>query len=159
MLTVTKEQKGDVMIIRLSGTIDEHVDLDKEIGTLPSRVEIVCREIFQINSLGVKAWIDFFTKAASNRVHFAFAECPPPIVEQLNYITNFGCGAPVVSVFVPFSCEKCHRELRGVIKSEDLKKVSFKLPPIKCPKCSSKAHFDDIPEEYFAFLIRQGRAT
>ena len=37
---------------------------------------------------------------------------------------------------MPFTCEKCHKELRGVIRSEDLRKVSYQVPPIKCPKCS-----------------------
>lgn len=155
MVTVKREQKNGLTSIKISGSIDEHVDLRKEIGAMPARVNIVCREISQINSLGVKAWIDFFSKAASSRIQFTFSECPPPIVEQLNYITNFSCNGQVVSVSVPFICENCHKELRGTVKSEDLKKVAYKLPPIKCPKCNAKAFFDDVPEEYFAFLIRQ----
>jgi hypothetical protein len=157
MLTVTREQKNGVTQVKLTGVIDEHVDLHKEVGALPARVEVNCREISQINSLGVKAWIEYFSKAAGSKVQFAFVECPPPIVEQLNYITNFSCGGQVLSVSVPFTCEKCHKELRGVIKAEDLRKVAYKLPPIQCPKCKAKAHFDDVPEEYFAFLIRQSR--
>ena len=155
MVTVTREQKNGLTSIKIAGTIDEHVDLHKEVGAMPPKVNIICRDISQINSLGVKAWIEFFTKAAGARVEFTFSECPPPIVEQLNYITNFACGATVVSVSVPFTCESCHKELRGVVRSEDLKKVAYKLPPIKCPKCAAKAHFDDVPEEYFAFLIRR----
>jgi DNA-directed RNA polymerase subunit RPC12/RpoP/anti-anti-sigma regulatory factor len=156
MITVTREQKNGVASIKIAGTIDEHVDLQKEIGPLPAQVNVICREISQINSLGVKAWIDFFSQAAHHQIEFTFSDCPPPIVEQLNYITNFSCGGHVVSVSVPFTCENCHKELRGTVKSEDLKKVFYKLPPIKCPKCSAKALFDDVPEEYFAFLIRQG---
>jgi DNA-directed RNA polymerase subunit RPC12/RpoP len=156
MLTVAREEKGDVTHLRMAGTIDEHVDLEKSMGPLPKQCVVVCREISQINSLGVKSWVDFFGRASRDQVSFSFAECPPPIVEQLNYITNFACGGPVISVSVPFTCEKCHKELRGVVKSEDLRKVAFKIPPIKCPKCGAKAFFDDVPEEYFAFLIRQG---
>lgn len=154
MITVTRDQKNGTTFIRIAGTIDEHVNLSVEIGALPTQVSIVCRGITQINSLGVKAWIDYFNQAVRDQVSFSFAECPPPIVEQLNYITNFGCGGKVTSVSVPFTCESCHKELRGVIKSEDLKRVAYKLPPIKCPKCGAEAHFDDVPEEYFAFLIR-----
>jgi DNA-directed RNA polymerase subunit RPC12/RpoP/anti-anti-sigma regulatory factor len=159
MIHVTREEKSGALHIRISGTIDEHVDLSKEIGELPAKVVINCREISQINSLGVKGWIEFFSRSVAGGLELSLAECPPPIVEQLNYITNFSCGAQVVSVSVPFTCEKCHKELRGVVKAEDLKKVAYKLPPIKCPKCNSKAHFDDVPEEYFAFLIRQFAGT
>ncbi len=158
MITVTREHKNGVTSIKLSGSIDEHVDLPKEIGAMPAQVNILCREITQINSLGVKAWIDFFTRAAGAKIKFTYSECPPPIVEQLNYITNFSCGGQVLSVSVPFTCESCHKELRGVVRSEDLRKVAYKLPPIKCPKCGAKAVFDDVPEEYFAFLIRQQTA-
>lgn len=156
MLIVTRDQKDGLTSIKLAGTIDENVDLQKEIGAMPARVNIMCREITQINSLGVKVWMDFFNKAAASRIQFTFSECPPPIVEQLNYITNFSCGGQVTSVSVPFTCERCHKELRGTVKAEDLKKVAYKLPHIKCPKCNAKALFDDVPEEYFAFLIRQG---
>jgi DNA-directed RNA polymerase subunit RPC12/RpoP/anti-anti-sigma regulatory factor len=156
MLKVVREKKNHTVHLRLSGTIDEHMDLPREIGPLPEKVVIVCREISQINSLGAKAWVEFFGAAAKAGLNFCFAECPPPMVEQLNYITNFACGGLVVSVSVPFNCEECGREFRGVVKSDDLKQVAYKLPPIKCPKCQARASFDDVPEEYFAFLIRQG---
>ncbi len=155
MLTVTREQKDGITQIRLSGIIDETVDLSKQIGPLPPSVVFVCRDISQINSQGVKVWIEFFSKAFASKIRFKFTECSPVIVEQLNYITNFACGGEVVSVLVPFFCEKCLKEIRGVIKAEDLKRVSYKLPPVQCPKCKSHATIDDVAEEYFAFLIRQ----
>lgn len=159
MLTVTREEKDGVFRLKLSGTVDEHVSFDELIGELPPKVEVVCRDLSQINSLGVKAWVDFWAKMTGRGTELLFSECPPPIVEQLNYITNFSGGGTVVSVSVPFNCEKCHKELRGIVKSEDLRKVAYKLPPVKCPKCNAKAHFDDSPEDYFAFLIRQSQGS
>jgi hypothetical protein len=155
MFTATHEEKDGAALIRLTGSIDEQVDFEKSIGPLPPKVEFACKDIIHINSLGVKAWMDYFAKKAAEKISFSFSECPPPIVEQLNYILHFACGGKILSVSVPFSCEQCHRELRGVVKCEDLKRVSYKLPAIKCPKCNAKAHFDDAPEAYFAFLIRQ----
>jgi anti-anti-sigma regulatory factor len=155
MLTLTREQKNGQTLIRLSGAIDENVDFNKTFGDLPQNVEIVCRDITYINSPGVRAWMIFFNRAASSGVQFTFSECPPPLVEQLNYISNFGCGGTVSSVSVPFACAPCRTEIRGTIKSLDLKQVAYRVPSVKCPKCGSSAKFEEVPEEYFGFLIRQ----
>lgn len=155
MFKAIREQKDGITRFRLSGKITEMTDLVSHLGELPDRVDIVCRELTQINSLGIKAWIEFFSQASKKNLMFTFSECPPPMVELLNYISGFNCGGLVLSVSLPFTCEACAQELRGVVRAEDLKRVSYKLPPVKCPKCSSKAHFDDDPQNYFAFLIRQ----
>jgi hypothetical protein len=154
MITVTREQKSGLTSIRISGTIDEQVDLQTEIGALPARVNIICRDVTGLNSSGVKSWIEFFGKAAAARIQFTFSECPPSIVEQLNYISNFGCGGKVISVSVPFTCSQCRNEARGTVKTEDLKSVAYQLPPVKCPQCGAPSSFEDSPEEYFGFLIR-----
>ena len=75
-------------------------------------------------------------------------------MEQINLISNFTCGGEVESIYVPFSCVNCKSELVGLFKCEDLKKLQLRLPDLKCSKCAGKAVFDDIPEEYFGFLMR-----
>jgi anti-anti-sigma regulatory factor len=155
MLNVRCEDRGGVALIRLVGSIDENFDLERELGgPLPQNCEINCRDVSQVNSLGMKAWVNFFSRAAARGVQFAFTECSPAIVEQLNYITNFACGGRVLSVSLPFNCASCPRELNGVVRSEELRRASFRVPPIRCPRCGRAAHFDESPEEYFAFLIR-----
>src|SRR4051794_8777004 len=128
MLTVTREQKDGVTRVILSGIIDESSDLVKQIGSSGGRMEIICTEIVGINSLGVKAWIDFFSVLAARRVPFSFSQCPPPIVEQLNNITNFSCGGAVTSVLAHFTCQKCNHEARVLVRSENLKKMGYNLP-------------------------------
>lgn len=155
-LKVIREKKGGIDQVRLAGVIDEHTDLAAEIGTLPSPVNIVCREIVMIQAAGVKAWIEFFQAQSSAGVRLAFTECPPAVVEQLNYINHFTAGGRVISISVPFTCSNCGKELRGTIKTEDLKRVSYRLPPIKCVRCGGQARFESAPEVYFAFLIRRG---
>ncbi len=155
MATVAKELKDGVLLVHLGGVIDEAVDLGREIGPFSGEAQFVCREISQINSYGVKGWIEYFRKLADQGGKFTFAEVPPCLVEQLNYVKGFGCGGAVISLSVPFVCLHCHRELRGVVDAGDLRRISYRLPPIKCPNCGAKADFDDEPEEYFAFLMRQ----
>jgi hypothetical protein len=83
-----------------------------------------------------------------------FFECSSAIVEQVNLISNFLCGGTVESVLVPFNCTQCKCELVGMFKTEDLKKIQYDVKDLKCSKCGGRAVFDDVPEEYFAFLSR-----
>ncbi|MGZ3687060.1 MAG: hypothetical protein ACXWP5_09035 [Bdellovibrionota bacterium] len=154
MVNVIKEQKGNVLVVRLSGSIEESVNFDQLIGPPPAELHVNCKEVPRINSVGVKAWIKYFQGAQAKGTKLKFLECSTAIVEQINLISNFTCGGIVESIFVPFSCTSCKSELVGLFKTEDLKKLQLKLPDLKCTKCGNKAVFDDIPEEYFGFLMR-----
>lgn len=153
MLNVVKEQKGNALHVRLTGSIEESVNFDQLIGQPAPEMVVNCKGVPRINSVGVKAWIKYFQAAASKGTKLKFVECSTAIVEQINLISNFTCGGEVESIFVPFSCETCKSELVGLFKTETLKKVEFSLPDLKCSKCGGKAVFDDIPEEYFNFLM------
>ena len=156
MLNVVKEQKGTTLIARLTGSIEESVDFNKLIG-LPTKDQellVNCKGVPRINSVGVKAWIQYFKSLQEKSVKFRFEECSTAIVEQINLISNFTCGAPVDSIFVPFSCENCKTELVGLFKGDALKKINFNVPALKCSKCGGRALFDDIPDEFFSFLMK-----
>lgn len=130
------------------------MNFEQLIGPAPAELHVNCKEIPRINSVGVKGWIKYFQGVATKGSKLKFTECSTAIVEQINLISNFACGGQVESIFVPFSCTGCKGELVGLFKTEDLKKLQLKLPELKCSKCGGKAVFDDIPEEYFGFLMR-----
>ncbi len=154
MLNVVKEQKGSAVLVRLSGSVEESVNFDQLIGPPPAELIVSCKEIPRINSVGVKAWIKYFQTAQAKGTKLTFIECSTAIVEQINLISNFNCGGTIESIYVPFACTSCKSELVGLFKTADLKRLNLKLPELKCSKCSGKAVFDDIPEEYFGFLTR-----
>ena len=155
MIKATNNQSGDTFLVKLSGTIEENVDFAQIIG-IPTaqKMDLQLREVLRINSVGVKAWIKYFQGIAAKGIQLRFLECSTAIVEQVNLISNFTCGGKVESIFVPFCCSKCSTELLGLFKCEDLKKINFEIPDLKCSKCGGAAQFDDIPEEYFGFLTR-----
>ncbi len=142
------------MVVRLSGAIEESVNFDQLIGPPPAELHVITKEVPRINSVGVKAWIKYFQAAAAKGTKLRFIECSTAIVDQLNLVSNFSCGGVVESMYVPFSCSNCKSELMGCFKADDLKKIEFKIPELKCTKCGGKAMFDDIPEEFFGFLMR-----
>lgn len=155
MLHVVKEQRTDTLLVKLAGSIDESIDFATALG-IPAtlKMDLILKEIPRINSVGVKAWIKYFQSVAAKGIQFRFIECSTAIVEQINLISNFTCGGVVESIYVPFCCKSCGAELLGLFRCNDLKRIKFKLPDLKCAKCGGVASFDDIPEEYFAFLQR-----
>jgi anti-anti-sigma regulatory factor len=154
MLNVIKEQKDNVLTVRLSGSIEESTNFDQLIGPPPPQLVVNCKEVPRINSVGVKAWIKYFQGVTTQGTKLKFVECSTAIVEQINLISNFTCGGTVESIYVPFACQNCKSELVGLFKTADLKQFGQDIPELKCTKCGGSAVFDDIPEEYFGFLER-----
>ncbi len=156
MLHVVKEQRGDILLVKLTGSIDENIDFGTVLGPPSStKMDLLLKEVPRINSVGVKAWIKYFQGVVAKGVQLRFMECSTAIVEQINLISNFTCGGSVESIYVPFCCASCGTELLGLFRCSDLKKIKFQIPDLKCAKCGGVASFDDIPEEYFAFLQRE----
>lgn len=155
MIQVAKEQRGDTLFLKFVGSIEENVDFAALVGNVTSpKVDLYLKEVPRMNSIGVKAWVKYFQSLAAKGLQMRFFECSTAIVEQVNLISNFTCGAKVESVFVPFCCNSCGAELLGLFKTEDIKKINMDVPQVKCTKCGGNATFDDIPEEYFGFLTR-----
>ncbi|OFZ21511.1 MAG: hypothetical protein A2X94_08980 [Bdellovibrionales bacterium GWB1_55_8] len=154
MLNIIKEQKGAALVVQFIGAVDESADLPKLLGPPPSELVINTRQVTRINSNGVKQWIRYMQQAKDNGTKLHFVECAVPIVQQINFIQNFTAGGAVESVFVPFACTQCKKELVGLFTTEALRKANAKLPSLKCSACGGAVEFDDIPEEYFGFLSR-----
>lgn len=153
MINIVKEQKGDVLVVKLSGSIEESVDFDKLIGPAPKEILVSTKAVPRINSVGVKAWIKYFQGLNAKKTKITFTECSMAIVEQINLISNFTCGGTVNSLYVPYLCQNCGAESAAPYTVEQVKKLEFKMPDAKCPKCGGKASFDDLPDEYFYFLM------
>ena len=155
MVQISKEQRGDTLLVKMTGTVEENVDFAALMGNVSSaKVDLLLKGVNRINSVGIKAWIKYFQSLAAKGVQLRFIECSTAIVEQINLISNFTCGGTVESIYVPFCCNSCSTELLGLFRASDLKKINFQIPDLKCAKCGGTASFDDIPEEYFGFLNR-----
>ncbi len=154
VLNVTKEKKGDTLIIRFSGEVAEDANFDQLIGPISGPVTLHCKEISRINSMGVKAWIRYFQAMVAKGAKLHFVECSPSVVEQINLIMSFTCGGTIESIYIPYACVSCYKGLVGLFRVDDLKRTQLQLPELSCPKCNNKAVFDDIQEEYFRFLER-----
>lgn len=155
MLQIAKDQRGDTLLVKMTGTIEENVDFSSVVGPIEAaKADFLLKGVSRINSVGIKSWIKYFQGLAAKGTQLRFLECSTAIVEQINLISNFTCGGSVESIYVPYCCTSCNTELLGLFRTSDLKQIGNKVPDLKCSKCGGTASFDDIPEEYFGFLAR-----
>lgn len=152
MLTVNKQQAEGGLAVELNGTIEENVNFEQLIGPFTGNLIVKCRGITRINSVGVKTWMRYFQGLKAQGKTFKFIECPQPVIEQLNMISNFACGGDVISVLLPFSCMKCQNEFVANIQTQELRAGGLQVPAVKCEKVECAARFDDDPDEYLYFL-------
>lgn len=138
-------------VVNLEGVIDENFDFQKVLGGISGKTLFInCEKVKKINSIGVKAWISFFQDF--NKVNeVTYQNMSIVLVEQLNSVMNFACGAKIESIMAPFMCPDCGHESSSQLTVDFLRR-STTIADAKCPNCGSLAEFDDMPEEYFSFL-------
>lgn len=138
--------KGDSRIVMLRGAIDEDTDFTP-IAKLGDTLTFNFRGIESINSLGVRAWVNFVKSIADREL--SFEECPPIIVRQMNMIPSFVSSAKVTSVYVPYICDDCDTETLVLVQQDSFGAVEESKTCEHCKK--GEMEFDGTPEQYFAF--------
>ena len=80
-----------------------------------------------------------------------YNNCPQIIIEQINMVHGFfRKGAVISSFYAPYFCEKCNKEQKIHLKTEQIK--NKKAPKMECPNCGDNMDFDAIEAQYFNFL-------
>jgi len=153
-MKIKKEQHDDRLIVQLQGPLENSFDFERAIGPVKGELVLACSGVPRINSEGVKAWIQYFESLKEKGTQFSFIECSPAVVQQISAISNFACGGKVKSIQVPYVCTKCRHESVVLFETADLKKSGNSIPDTACPKCGGQSVFDDVEEEFFAFLKR-----
>lgn len=142
---VTKEP--DKTIVQLDGAIDEDTVFD-ELHHLDSPVIFDFKNVTSINSCGIRTWVNFLKDLGTKKVFYM--QCPPLIVRQMNMVPSFMGNATVLSVFVPYVCDKCESEKLVKVGSEQFK--SNLEDAMKCDQCNEgDMELDGHPQQYFAF--------
>jgi anti-anti-sigma regulatory factor len=161
MLDAKVGKKGEHPLFQLVGDVDDAADFDKIMGAgvqSAKEVHVDCSRVDRINSVGVKGWIKFFRALQTRNVPVFFWDCAPPIVQQMNLVFNFACGAKVMSVQATFSCDSCDSSFRKTLAVPELISWAFKVPSQTCVKCSKPASLEDMPNIYFKFLMASAKA-
>lgn len=140
----------------LEGMLDEEsapvlAALSKALATAPS-IELDVGGLRRINSLGVRAWVDFVRSLGERPV--TFRRCSPSFVDQLNTVSDFRGGARVASFLAPYVCETSGNVFyEELIVGRDVSPGNFAgVDRRPCKECPEPLVFDDLPERYFQFL-------
>ncbi len=151
-LTIDRKDENQRTVLTFKGVIDEFANLKSVFANLKNPVILNLEGIELINSSGVREWVNSISKMPQG-TGIVMEKCSPRIVEQINYVQSFLGRGQVKSFFAPYFCPKCKTDANVLLDAEAMKKTSLtKAPPQKCPKCKGLMEFDDVAEEYFAFL-------
>lgn len=138
--------RGDAKVILLQGAIDEDAVLEP-LGKLGNPLTFNFKGVESINSLGVRAWVNFIKSLSG--VEVFYEECPPLVVRQMNMIPSFVGHAKVLSVYAPYICDQCDTESLVLVGQNQFKKIPESQPCEACKK--SEMELDGHPQQYFAF--------
>jgi len=140
--------------VTFSGVLRGDSDLDP-LRMLYGDVSFRMREFRRISSDSVQRWIDF-VRGLKNVSRIQLLECPISFVHQANLITNLLERQEVVSFYAPYACASCGLDDERLIDvARDLDGGKRRTPPaFGCSACGAPLAFDDLVEQYFAFLDR-----
>jgi CheY-like chemotaxis protein len=113
------------------------------------------REFRRISSDSVQRWIEFIRSLDMVQKIYLF-ECPISFIHQANLITNLLERQEVLSFYAPYACDACGlEEEKLIVVAEHLDGGRRRTPPeFSCSSCDEPLAFDDLVEQYFAFLDR-----
>lgn len=154
MLIVERDGANVPPRFLLKGVIDENTDFKAVFAGIGNSANLYCKDVSRINSLGVKGWNDFFANYRNGGGVPSFFEMSPALVASMNTVIGFVKKSEVVSICAPFMCDSCEKESSKVIAVTDVPafiKSDLKMP---CPHCGQTAEFDDLPQTYFACVLR-----
>ena len=154
---VKEIKKEGVVHLHFSGHIDENSTFPI-FNSLKGKVEIDLKDIKSINSVGIRAWIKWFSSFQG--VNFVFLNCPKSIVMQMNMVEGFlPDHSSIESINVPFYCEDCDKEIEVLfsvgneIIVEDGKVQLHYDKNSVCPK-GCDPELDVNESKYFKFLLK-----
>lgn len=154
----TAEAKGFVTEIKdgachLDGALDYAADFSSVLS-MPAPLVLDLRELQQVNSAGIRRWLEFLTAWADQRLDLV--ACPPPFVSMMNSVPP-ACGKPgstrVRSVLVPFTCETCSQyvEAEIALASVVVRGEEVSLPEVACESCGKETRLIADVDDYFMF--------
>ena len=145
--------EGGRTVVELFGVLRADSDVGA-LANLNGDVWLKLREFRRISSDSVQKWIELVRAMPAGKLHLI--ECPIPFIHQANLITNLLERQEVESFFAPYSCAACNLDEEKLIDvRRDLDGGRRRTPPAqKCSSCGGALAFDELTEQYFAFLDR-----
>ena len=156
-LEVSVDRSGPTTVVTIRGDIDESARFERDHG-LTGRVTLDLGGIRRLNSCGVRCWMEFLG-SLGGVTELTLRRCAVPFVNQLNTVEGVRGGARVESIMAPFACRDCGAELvqEIALAGATLDDPESAVSDGVCSACGGVTVFDDLPERYLAFLLRDAK--
>ena len=146
----------DVFKIKFIGSLSEGSrlkGLEEIVSDKDIPVEIIMTELTQMNSTGIKAWIDFLAHLKES-LPVSLVDISTQVVENMNLIHYLAKRCDVISFRAPYVCEDCGHFEEVLLESKTcLESGEPKVPVVACPKCENpEMELDELEDQYFNFL-------
>ena len=153
-LEVEMSSAGRESRVELTGQLDERADLARVAEKIEGSVTFDLAQVSFINSIGVREWIRLLRNLHEKNVRVNLRRCSEAMVHQMNMIVETVAHSRVESFFVPYMCDACGAEASMCIEVEpNLSTLrGMQAPAQKCPECSGKMTFSEIPARYLLFV-------
>lgn len=154
---IQKSEQDNKPLLKFKGGIDEEAQFPTIEG-LSGEVFVDLKDVSAINSIGIRAWIRWFSSMSS--VQFNFINCPKALVMQMNMVEGFlPASSKVSSLEVPFYCEESDEEKdvmfevgKEIIIDGDQVKLQFDKSNICGGDCEPELDVNEA--KYFRFLVQ-----
>jgi hypothetical protein len=145
-MEVTSREAGGAVEVRLAGVISERSQLHTGRSVSGRRVVVDVGAVKNINSFGVRTWVNFLHDLCAHATEVTIQRMPPVLVNQAGMVANFLGRARVESFFSPWCCVECdHEQL-------ELHPIDAELPAVyRCPECDGEMEFDGLRDTYLSF--------
>jgi hypothetical protein len=157
MLKIEPTQTSGVYNLKLEGTITEDAELVADVPAGARRLDVFCKGITRVNSMGITKWILFFRELRKRGLEIRYFEMPVAVVNLCNFVSGMVESNEVHSFFLPYYCDACNTEM-SVLKTAESFTGGGSQPPtqtleaIPCSNCQKPAEFDGVLSNYLEFL-------
>ncbi|MCC6622726.1 MAG: hypothetical protein IT385_15805 [Deltaproteobacteria bacterium] len=142
------------MALRLDGIVDEHNALSHWLAQVGDGDVLLVDMggVKRLNSVGVRDWVLWLRALRPKWRTIVLFDCPPAVMNEVNFVRNFAEGAHITTFQVPLFCTRCQKEESRLVDALDLKRRGGALPPFRCERADCLNALDDDEESYLAFL-------
>lgn len=137
------------------GQIDETVDYTP-LRAAPAPLKLGLSKVRNVNSVGVRAFLQFVLGAASRGLEFH--ECSPAFLDMINiYPSSLGDPpdpAIVKSIVLIYRCVACAKDEAFLLKIDYVPGGEEPALPLRsCPRCKAVLKAGVEPEDLFTYMI------
>lgn len=159
-LAIDRFADGDLVCLKLAGTIDEAFDGKRLAESVRASTLILdLGDIRKVSSFGIREWVDFVNGVGKTAQRIVLVECAPKIVDQLNMVANFAGTGRIYSFYAPYHCDYCDKDDRVLLQADRDAELIKSMKPAQraCGTCGEMQYFNEDPVTYFSYLAGQDK--